>query len=86
MRDAACRSPATFDRGARVNGMDGLIETLLLSVAGTLLLSLVASLVGPVWRAREHCRCTAPTPAADGPRCSTCGLPFDVTTGDRPND
>ena len=68
-----------------MNWIDELSETLLLSIAGTLLLSLVASLVGPAWRAREHCRCTAPTPA-DGPRCSTCGLPFDVTTGDRPND
>lgn len=62
--------------------IDGLIETLLLPIAGALLMSLVASLVGPIWRARKHCRCEAPAPAADGPRCSTCGRSFDVTTGD----
>ena len=65
----------------------GPIETLLLSmIAASALTSLVATLVRPIWRARMYCRCEAPAPAADGPRCSTCGRPFDVATGDRPHD
>ena len=57
-----------------MNWIEGLIETLLLSVAGTFLPSLAASLVGPVRRAREHCRCTAPTPGRGRPAV------FDVRT------
>ena len=65
---------------------DRLIDTLLFSIAGSLLISLLASIARSAWQARERCRCAVPTPAADGPRCSTCGLSFDVTTGDRPPD
>ena len=65
--------------------MDWLIDTLLFSLAVGLLMNLVGSITGHAWRARDHCDCAVPTPAADGPRCSTCGRSFDVTTGD-PND
>ena len=66
--------------------IDGLIEALLLPIAGTLLLSLAASVARPILRARQYCRCEAPVPAADSPHCSTCGRSFEVITGDRPND
>jgi len=36
----------------RVGWIDGLIETLLLPISGTLLFSLAASVTRPIWRAR----------------------------------
>lgn len=64
--------------------MDWLFDTLLLSIAGSLLIGLVTSIAGPMLRTREHCDCAVPTFGTDGPRCSDCGRPLDVTTGDRP--
>ena len=66
--------------------MEWLIDAVLFSIAASLLMRLVGSITGAPWPARDHCDCAVPTPAADGPRCSTCGRSFDVTTGDRPSD